>query len=258
MSPSPSAATASWSTACGTFCRPFLECRFWNAAAASFGTTAGYRHATTAPIIMAPVDLSSEGGPLTEPIQSLATTLLDARPMARLACVNVLKTARIGLGTLTRNDGSSIHVNRLVELKNWAAAMRLSAERLTFHVLEGPDPAEVLLTLARNNHVDHRIVGARISGVRRYLGSVSTAMSPKQPVRRPLCAPWSRHRSILPERDDRARTARRKVGLGHQTSSISERCLTCRTQCHGNPPCFQPVTQAAERTSPRRTAFAVS
>ena len=179
MSPSPSAATASWSTACGTFCRPFLECRFWNAGAASFGTTAGYRHATTAPIIMVAVDLSSKGGPLTEPIQSLATTLLDARPMARLACVNVLKTARIGLGTLTRNDGSSIHVNRLVDLKNWAAAMRLSAERLIFHVLEGPDPAEVLLTLARNNHVDHRIVGARGSAA-----SGATSAPSRPPCRR--------------------------------------------------------------------------
>jgi nucleotide-binding universal stress UspA family protein len=126
---------------------------------------------------MVAVDLSSEGGPLTEPIQSLAATLLDARPMARLACVNVLKAARIGLDTLTKNDGSSIHVNRLVDLKNWAAAMQLPADRLTFHVLEGPDPAEVLLTFACNNHVDHRIVGARGSGgVRRYLGSVSTAI----------------------------------------------------------------------------------
>ncbi len=157
--------------------RNFLAGRFCNASAASFGTTAGYRHATTAPIIMVAVDLSSEGTPLTAPIQSLATTLLDARPMARLACVNVLKTARIGLDTLTENDGSSIHVNRLVDLKNWAAEMRLPADRLTFHVLEGPDPAEILLTFARNNHVDHLVVGARGSGgVRRYLGSVSTAI----------------------------------------------------------------------------------
>jgi serine/threonine protein kinase len=157
--------------------RNFLAGRFWNAGASSFGTTAGYRHATTAPIIMVAVDLSSEGTPLTAPIQSLETTLLDARPMARLACVNVLKTARIGLDTLTENDGSSIHVNRLVDLKNWAAEMQLPADRLTFHVLEGPDPAEVLLTFARNNHVDHLVVGARGSGgVRRYLGSVSTAI----------------------------------------------------------------------------------
>lgn len=157
--------------------RNFLAGRFWNAGASSFGTTAGYRHATTAPIIMVAVDLSSEGTPLKAPIQSLATTLLDARPMARLACVNVLKTARIGLDTLTENDGSSIHVNRLVDLKNWAAEMRLPADKLTFHVLEGPDPAEVLLTFARNNHVDHLVVGARGSGgVRRYLGSVSTAI----------------------------------------------------------------------------------
>jgi len=55
--------------------------------------------------------------------------------------------------------------------------MRLPADRLTFHVLEGHDPAEGLLTFARNNHVDHRIVSARGSGgVRRHLGSVSSAI----------------------------------------------------------------------------------
>lgn len=103
----------------------FLAGRFWNAGSAPIAGTDSYRHASTAPIIMVAVDLSSEGTALMEPIQSLTATLLESRPLARLACVNVLKTARIGLDTLTEADGSSIHVKRLVELKNWAAGMRL-------------------------------------------------------------------------------------------------------------------------------------
>ncbi|KAF0231100.1 MAG: serine/threonine protein [Beijerinckiaceae bacterium] len=136
-----------------------------------------YRHASTAPIMMVAVDLSSEGVPLAEALRDLVSRLLVTSPDSRLACVNVLKTARVGLDTLMEDDGTSIHVKRLVELKNWAAEMRLPPERITFHVLESPDPAEALLTFARNNHVDHLLVGARGSGgVRRYLGSVSTAV----------------------------------------------------------------------------------
>lgn len=157
--------------------RNFLAGRFGNGARVPFGAIESYRHATTAPIIMVAVDLSDEGAPLAGPIQALTGTLLDARPFSRLACVNVLKTARIGLDTLTEDDGSSIHVKRLVALKNWAVDMHVPPDRITFHVLEGPDPADVLLTFARNNHVDHLVVGARGSGgVRRYLGSVSTAI----------------------------------------------------------------------------------
>lgn len=136
-----------------------------------------YRHATLAPIMMVAVDLSPEGGARAEALRDLVSRLLVTAPDSRLACVNVLKTARIGLDTLTDEDGASIHVKNLVELRHWAAEMKLPPERITFHVLESPDPAEALMTFARNNHVDHIIVGARGSGgVRRYLGSVSTAI----------------------------------------------------------------------------------
>ena len=136
-----------------------------------------YRHASIAPIMMVAVDLSSEGVPLAEALRDLVSRLLVTSPDSRLACVNVLKTAKIGLDTLVEDDGTSIHVKRLVELKHWAAEMRLPPERITFHVLESSDPSDALLTFARNNHVDHMLVGARGSGgVRRYLGSVSTAI----------------------------------------------------------------------------------
>lgn len=136
-----------------------------------------YQTATQAPIIMVAVDLSAEGAPLAAPLRVLVQRLLATAGGSRIACVNVLKTAVIGLDTFTEADGSSIHVNRLVELRHWAADMQLPPERITFHVLEASDPAQILLAFARNNHVDHVIIGARGSGgVRRYMGSVSTAL----------------------------------------------------------------------------------
>jgi hypothetical protein len=64
-------------------------------------------------------------------------------PGARLACVSVMKIARIGVDELVDADGRSRHVKQLVGLKHWARpiskALNLDDRRLTFHVLEAPD-----------------------------------------------------------------------------------------------------------------------
>lgn len=136
-----------------------------------------YRHATTAPIIMVAVDLGPEGVPLAHPLRELTMRLLTTSPDTRLACVNVLKTNVVGMDELVDDEGNSLHIKHLVELKTWANEMKLPPDQITFHVLESSDPAEALITFSRNNHVDHLIVGARGSGgVRRYMGSVSTAI----------------------------------------------------------------------------------
>ncbi len=136
-----------------------------------------YRHADTAPIIMVAVDLGPEGAPVAHALRELALRLLTTAPDSRLACVNVLKTSAIGIDELVDETGTSLHVKRLVELKIWANEIRMPPDRITFHVLESSDPAEALNTFAHNNHVDHMLVGARGSGgVRRYMGSVSTAI----------------------------------------------------------------------------------
>jgi serine/threonine protein kinase/nucleotide-binding universal stress UspA family protein len=161
--------------------RNFLAGRF-GGAKAPLTRLEAYRHAATAPIIMVAVDLSEGGASLHEPLRDILRRLLATAPESRLACVNVLKTAVIGLDPLTTESGESVHVQRLVELRGWAVDMRLPPERITFHVLESADPAEAITSFARNNHVDHLVLGARGSGgVRRYLGSVSTAVVAEAP-----------------------------------------------------------------------------
>jgi len=104
---------------------------------------------------------------------------VQTEPGARLACVSVMKTARIGLDELVDDAGQSKHVKQLVALKHWARplgqALQISDGRLTFHVLEAPDPAQAIIEFARRNQADHIVMGARgSSGFRRYLGSVSS------------------------------------------------------------------------------------
>lgn len=126
------------------------------------------------PIIVVAVDLSPEGEKLADQLRGQVRRMLATEPDARIACVNVIKTARIGIDQMTDASGTHLHVARLVALRQWGEGIDLPEERLTFTVLEGPDPGQAIIDHAAANHVDHIVMGARgHSTTRRYLGSVS-------------------------------------------------------------------------------------
>src|SRR5204863_8597752 len=105
-------------------------------------------------------------------VRTAVEQLLRTTPGARLACVNVMKLALFSLDELEDEQGRNIHLRHLTDLKHWAHL--IAAGQVTYHVLEGADPAAAVIEFARKNHVDHIVMGARgSSAVRRYLGSVS-------------------------------------------------------------------------------------
>ncbi len=128
-----------------------------------------------APIILVAVDLSPEMEELAERLRLSAARMLVLEPDARVACVNVIKTARIGIDQTVDEFGTNLHVARLVALRDWARGLDLDEGRLTFAILENPDPGTAILDYARSTQVDHILMGARgHSTTRRYLGSVSS------------------------------------------------------------------------------------
>ena len=130
-------------------------------------------------IIMAAVDVDSSSTGLFDQVRDTVSRLLLTEPGARLACVSVMRTARIGMDERVDAAGQSLHVKQLVQIKHWARpiskGLDLDEGRLTFHVLEAPDAATAIIDFAKRNGVDHIVMGARgASAVRRYLGSVSS------------------------------------------------------------------------------------
>lgn len=137
------------------------------------------RQIDRAPILMVAVDLAPEMEALAGVLRDNVARMHRTLPEARLACVNVIKTARIGLDQTTDAAGNNLHVARLVQLRDWAQGLELpvdlASDRLTFSVLEGPDPGQVLVDHAQQLQADHILMGARAhSASRRYLGSVSS------------------------------------------------------------------------------------
>jgi nucleotide-binding universal stress UspA family protein len=131
------------------------------------------------PIIMAAVDIDGAAPALLEQLCETVRRIVATEPGARLACVSVLRTGRVGVDQRVDDTGQSVHVKQLVGLKHWARpvvkALQLDEGRLTVHVLEGPDPAAAIVDFASRNQVDHIVMGARgNSALRRYLGSVSS------------------------------------------------------------------------------------
>ena len=135
-----------------------------------------------APIIMVALDLAPEAEGLRDAIAVAVRRVLMAEPAARLACVNIMKTSLIAIDAAADPQGRNPHLQRLVELKHWTRGLPTAAERVTHHVLESTDPASTIVDYARNNRIDHIVMGARGNArLRRLLGSVSAKVVAEAP-----------------------------------------------------------------------------
>ncbi len=135
-----------------------------------------------APIVLVAIDLAPENEDLAAALRTMVRRILSLESDARIACVNVLKTSRIAVDILEDEEGRSLHVQRLILLRHWGTSLDVPEERITYSVLEAPDPAGALIDYARHNNVDHIVLGARASSaLRRYLGSVSSRVVAEAP-----------------------------------------------------------------------------
>jgi serine/threonine protein kinase len=151
-----------------------LKRRFHAAGVEPFAKYSMSDQLSQSPIIMVALHLSESNTELADDIRMLTRRMLQTEPGARLACVTIRKTSRIGLDDGMVQDGQNMHVKQLVELKHWARPLQVLKDKITFHVLEAHDTAAAIIEYAHNNSVDQIIIGSRGSStIRRYLGSVS-------------------------------------------------------------------------------------
>ena len=142
-----------------------------------------------APIIAVAIDLDGSA-PLNEALRITAGRILATLPSARLACLNVLKQARLSIDMTLDAQGHNKHIDRMVGLKAWAEPLKLQEHRLTVHVIEAVDPAAALLEFARANQIDHILIGARQDSLlRKLLGSVSAKVAAEAETRQPVLQP---------------------------------------------------------------------
>jgi serine/threonine protein kinase len=131
----------------------------------------------SAPIVAVAIDLEATSE-LNDELRTTTERMLATLPSARLACVNVLKQARLSVDTTLDEQGHNKHIDRLVRLKDWAEPLKLAENRLTVHAIEAIDPAAAILEFAEVNRVDNILIGARQNTLmRKLLGGVSAKVA---------------------------------------------------------------------------------
>ena len=124
--------------------------------------------------VMVAVDLASGSEPLAEALRTAVRRSCESRGAVRLLCITVLPLCKVGaVDAGAERFGLNPGAQLLAELKHWALPLGLPPEQISFHILEAADPVAALIGYAKENRVDHVVIGARGgSGMHRPLDSV--------------------------------------------------------------------------------------
>jgi eukaryotic-like serine/threonine-protein kinase len=115
---------------------------------------------SSAPIVLVAIATSHGNEAQFEALREAVARLLAGKDQTRLACVTVIRpTPELG-GSSPEETATSLRIKHLLLLRHWAEPLRLPPGRISFHTLESGDPAEALLGYARQNQVDHVVIGA--------------------------------------------------------------------------------------------------
>lgn len=126
-------------------------------------------------LVLVAVDLSEGFEYLAEALRIQTQRLIASMADVRVACINIIRLSGVFEAATFDAEGRNIHVQRLVELMDWARGLDLDPEKVSYHVLENFSPAEAIIEFAETNHVDQILLCARgASNYRRFLGSVSS------------------------------------------------------------------------------------
>jgi serine/threonine protein kinase len=87
----------------------------------------------------------------------------DQSEHSRLACVTVISPNDTN-STDESHSETNVHLRHLARMRAWAKPLQLSAQQVSFHVLESGDVAGTLVSYARGNHVGILLMGAATHG----------------------------------------------------------------------------------------------
>jgi nucleotide-binding universal stress UspA family protein len=136
-----------------------------------------------APIILAAVATQHGDDATLEALREAVRRLLAGAGPHRLACATVIRPVPELGGSREDETGARQRIRHLAVLRSWAEPLGLGPTQASFHVLESGDAAQALLGYARQNRVDHIVIGApaRDIPLRGLLGTVATQVALEAP-----------------------------------------------------------------------------
>ena len=113
-----------------------------------------------APLIIAAIDTRQSDDVLRDRMQEAAKNLLNAYPESRIVCLSTISSTPTFEGSNESETASGIVRGHLVQLMEWAKPLKLSRERISYHVLEAFDPATRIVEFAVDNDASLILIGA--------------------------------------------------------------------------------------------------
>jgi eukaryotic-like serine/threonine-protein kinase len=139
--------------------------------------------AASAPILLVAVATQHGDDVTLGALREAVRRLLCAPGPRRLACVTVIRPVPELGGSRQEDTAARQRIRHLAVLRAWAQPLGLGPGQASFHVLESPGAADALLAFARQNRVDHVVIGApaRDIPLRGLLGTVATQVALEAP-----------------------------------------------------------------------------
>jgi len=171
--------------------------RWWRARRESDRRWLSERRTTArAAVILVAVDTEHPDDERHSPLQWTTQQIVSLNPEYRLMCVSVIRSAPIGEGATELETTTGKHLEHKARLRRWVEPLGLAPSRVSLHVVEASNAADMLLDLARANHVDLIVLGAPVPSIKtlgwwRSAASTVTANAPcsvhvvRVPERRP-------------------------------------------------------------------------
>ena len=152
------------------------------------------RSGARAVVILVAVDTEHPDDERHSPLQWTTRQIVSLNPEYRLMCVSVIRSAPLGGGPTALETATGKHLEHKMRLRHWVEPLQLSPSRISLHVVEAANAADMLLELARVNHVDLIVLGAPLPS-KKTLGWWRSAASTVT-----ANAPCSVHVVRVPER----------------------------------------------------------
>jgi nucleotide-binding universal stress UspA family protein len=132
-----------------------------------------------ASIVLVAIATTHHDDAQAQALREAVARIVTAGGHARLACVTVVPPSPDLGGSAADDTATAQRLKHRILLRHWAEPLKLPGTHVSFHVLEGTDPASAILEYARANGVDHIVIGAppREVPLRGMLGAVSPGVA---------------------------------------------------------------------------------
>lgn len=113
-----------------------------------------------APLMVVAIDTREQNEPLYERLRWAAKNIIRVFPEGKITCVSIISNTPTFEGEKEIDSASGMVRGHFIHLMEWAKPIELPPEKISYHVLESPDPGSKIVEFAKDNEASMILIGA--------------------------------------------------------------------------------------------------